>query len=77
MKIEFIGPKVVIRRVGDIEWSKNAGYVQEVDLALGADLLSGSSDQFALVEADDDEIKELSEIFGITQKEVKNLIKKE
>lgn len=76
MKIEFIGPKVVIRRIGAIEWSQEEGFVQEVeDVVLAADLLSGSSEQFALVEASDDEIRELSELFGITQKEVKTLIK--
>jgi hypothetical protein len=74
MKLEFIGPKVVIRRIGEIEWSEERGFVQEVPVNLGADLLSGSSAQFALADASDDEIRELSELFGITQKEVKSMI---
>jgi hypothetical protein len=75
MKIIFTGPKIVRRVIGEYEWSRETGFAQEVKEAdLAASLVTYPGDQFALAGADGDEIKELSEILGITQKEVKSMI---
>lgn len=47
MRIIFTGPKLVRRLVGDYEWSTATGFVQEVDAATAAELLTSPEGRFA------------------------------
>jgi hypothetical protein len=53
MRIRYVGPKVIRRLVGPYEWSRETGFVQDVQEAeLAAELLTDPSGRFVL---DDDE----------------------
>jgi len=59
MRIRFTGPEVVRRLVGLYEWSLGAGFVQDVDLELAAELLTAPDGRFVV-----DESEPLLEVVG-------------
>ena len=46
MRIRFAGPQVVRRVVGQYEWSRETGFVQDVDAATAAELLTCPGEDF-------------------------------
>ena len=52
IKIEFTGPEIVRRIIGEVEWSTRAGMVQEVPAELAAEFLTSTDPDFRIAESD-------------------------
>lgn len=69
MKLRWVGPRVVKRVIGEYEWSRATGFVQEVEEAeLVVELLTSPHDMFAVDQ--DDAVSALS---GIGPQRVANM----
>ncbi len=71
MKLKFTGPRMITRRVGEVEWSPANQFIAEVPVAMAADLLTEPDDNFELVEASNQELAEMGKLLGVTTAKIR------
>lgn len=66
MRVRFVGPKVVRRVVGEVVWSGETGFVQELDVELAANLLTAPGGRWAVEgRVSGEEVEQLMEVLGV------------